>query len=53
MHSRRVSYPLSGWWSVEKYRVADRVVGVSGEIRDVLALSGIPADKLSVIHSGT
>ncbi len=52
VHTRRVSYPLSGWWSVEKYRVADRVVGVSGEIRDVLALSGIPADKLSVIHSG-
>lgn len=52
VHTRRVSYPLSGWWGVEKYRLADRVVGVSAEIRDVLAVCGLPPEKLAVIHSG-
>jgi len=52
VHTRRVSYPLSGWWSTDKYRLADHVVGVSAEIRDVLEQGGVESGKLSVVHSG-
>lgn len=52
VHTRRVSYPLKGWWSTEKYRLADRVACVSAEIRDVLEQGGVAADRLCVIHSG-
>jgi glycosyltransferase involved in cell wall biosynthesis len=52
VHSRRVSYPLSGWWGVEKYRLADKVVAVSAEIKDVLAACGLDEARLTVIHSG-
>lgn len=52
VHSRRVSYPIKGFWGVEKYRQADAVAAVSAEIRDVLVDCGLDADKVCVIHSG-
>ena len=52
VHTRRVSYPLKGFWSVEKYRLADRVAAVSGEIAAVLERGGLPREKIRVIHSG-
>lgn len=52
IHSRRVSYPLKTGWSKRKYLEGDRLVAVSGEIRDVLVACGVPAEKTAVIHSG-
>ena len=52
VHSRRVSYPIKGFWGVEKYRQADAVVAVSAEIRSVLLDCGLDADKVRVVHSG-
>ncbi len=52
VHSRRVSYPIKGFWGVEKYRQADAVVAVSAEIRNVLLDCGLDADKVRVVHSG-
>jgi len=52
VHSRRVSYPLKAGWSKRKYLAGDRLVAVSGEIRDVLVACGVPAEKTAVIHSG-
>ena len=52
VHTRRVSYPLGRGLSRAKYRAADAVVAVSGEIAGVLAAGGVPADRISTIHSG-
>ncbi|WP_419787866.1 glycosyltransferase family 4 protein [Pseudodesulfovibrio sp.] len=52
VHSRRVSYALKAGWSKKKYLAGDKLVAVSGEIRDVLVNCGIPEEKTSVIHSG-
>lgn len=52
VHSRRVSYPLRGGLSRAKYLAADAVAAVSGEIARVLAMGGVPRERIRVIHSG-
>jgi glycosyltransferase involved in cell wall biosynthesis len=52
LHTRRVSYPLRQGWRGRKYLLADAVVGVSAEIAQVMRDSGMPAEKVHVIHSG-
>ncbi|MFO7596285.1 MAG: glycosyltransferase [Desulfocurvibacter africanus] len=52
VHTRRVSYPLSGALSRLKYRLADAVVGVSAETVDVLAACGVDRERMRTIHSG-
>lgn len=52
IHSRRVSYPLRRGFRSWKYRMADAVVGVSREIADGMIRAGIPASRVSAIHSG-
>lgn len=52
LHSRRVSYPLRRGLRSWKYRMADAVVGVSREIADGMIGAGIPAPRVSAIHSG-
>jgi len=52
--TKRTSFPLGGTpLSLAKYswRV-QRVVAVSGQIRDMLIRSGLPAGRVRVIHSG-
>jgi len=50
--SRRVSFTLRSRLSRRKYRAADAVVAVSGEIRDGLLAEGLDPAKVCVIHSG-
>jgi len=50
--TRRVSFPLRSLFSLIKYRAADAIVAVSGEIGSQLIESGIPEAKIQVIHSG-
>jgi len=50
--TRRVSFPLRSRLSRLKYGSADAVVAVSGEIASQLRNSGLPQEKVSVIHSG-
>lgn len=52
IHSRRVSYPLHSGMRLKKYLLADAVVGVSAEISAVVEQAGVPADRISTIHSG-
>lgn len=52
IHSRRVSYPLRPGLRSWKYRMADAVVGVSWEIADGMIRAGIPASRVSAVHSG-
>lgn len=52
VHSRRVSYPLRPGLRSWKYRIADAVVGVSRDIADGVIRAGIPAARVSAIHSG-
>ena len=52
IHSRRVSYPLRPGLRSWKYRMADAVVGVSREIADGMIRAGIPASRVSAVHSG-
>lgn len=51
VHTRRVSYPVKKR-SLGKYRLADAVVGVSRDTVLSLIRGGLPAEKLSAIHSG-
>lgn len=50
--SRRVSFPLRSAISARKWARADTVVAVSRSIGDALAESGIPAERVRIIHSG-
>ena len=50
--TRRVSFPLRSSLSRLKYNSADAVVAVSGKISLQLRDSGLPEEKVSVIHSG-
>lgn len=52
VHSRRVSYPPRTGLRLQKYRMADAVVGVSQEIADGMIAAGIPAERVYAIHSG-
>lgn len=52
VHSRRVSYPLHDGMRLKKYLLADAIVGVSAEISSVVERAGVPAEKISTIHSG-
>ena len=47
--TRRVDFHLRrpGFW-----RRADRVIAISGAIRDILISDGIPGDRITVVHSG-
>jgi glycosyltransferase involved in cell wall biosynthesis len=47
--TRRVDFPLRRSWP---WRQANRVVAISHAVRDVLIASGVPSDRISVIHSG-
>ena len=51
IHTRRVSYPVKRS-SLGKYRLADRIVGVSQDIVNSLVYCGLPEEKLQAIHSG-
>ncbi len=47
------SYNLSLWIEGEAYRAADRVIAVSGPMKeDVHRAYGVPMDKVEVIHNG-
>jgi len=50
--SRRVSFPLRSALSLWKYRRADAVVAVSGEIREGLVAQGLGENRVWTIHSG-
>jgi len=50
--SRRVSFPLRGAASRWKYRRADAVVAVSGEVRSALLAQGLDPSRVITIHSG-
>lgn len=50
--SRRVSFPLRSALSRWKYRRADAVVAVCGEVRDGLLAQGLGPDRVWAIHSG-
>ena len=52
LHSRRVSYFSGKGWSREKYRWADRIAAVSGEIREIMIERGVDRPEIEVIHSG-
>lgn len=52
VHTRRVSYPIGTGWSFKKYALADMVAAVSNEIASLLAHSGLPPERLTVIPSG-
>lgn len=41
VHTRRVSYPLGWGWSRLKYRLADLVACVSGEVEEVVHRAGV------------
>jgi glycosyltransferase involved in cell wall biosynthesis len=50
--TRRVDFPLRGWLSRAKYRACERVVAVSGAIRDVLLRDRLPQERLRLVHEG-
>ena len=51
--SRRIAFPLSqGLFSLARYRAAARVVAVSHFVEKSVIQSGLPADRVSVIHDG-
>jgi glycosyltransferase involved in cell wall biosynthesis len=50
--SRRVSLPLARSLSLRKYAACDRVIAVSRAVARILVESGLPADRLSLIHDG-
>lgn len=49
---RRVDFPLRGRLSRAKYGACERVIAVSSAIRAVLGASGLPAQRVSVVHEG-
>lgn len=52
--TKRTSFPLGGNpLSLAKYRWrVERVVAVSRQVRDLLVREGIPAERVTVVHSG-
>lgn len=50
--TRRVSFPLRSGLSARKWAKADAVVAVSGSISQSLKASGIPQERVHIIHSG-
>ncbi|MFP4169113.1 MAG: glycosyltransferase family 4 protein [Desulfonatronovibrionaceae bacterium] len=51
LHTRRVSYPLSGKWGRQKYACADIVCCVSREVADILVTSGVPESRIRLVPS--
>lgn len=49
--SRRVDNAENPLWAQFKYGLYDHVVCVAAGIKDVLVGEGVPADKISVVHS--
>lgn len=49
--SRRVDNPEPRWWVELKYRLYDHVITISEGIRRVLLAEGLPAAKVSCVHS--
>jgi glycosyltransferase involved in cell wall biosynthesis len=49
--SRRVDNPESRMWVAIKYRLYDRVIGISQGIVEVLRREGVPDDKLVCVRS--
>lgn len=50
--TRRVSFPLRSGMSAKKYLAASKIIAVSESVGKDLYEAGIPADKITVIHSG-
>jgi len=51
--SRRVAYPLaSGWLAQARYRAATQILAISQFVANSLSKSGIPADRIAVVHDG-
>lgn len=50
--SRRVSFPFRSTFSLRKWARADALVAVSRSIGDTLSESGIPPERVHIIHSG-
>lgn len=50
--TRRVSFPFHSKWSLKKYLASSKIVSVSESIAKGLLESGVPSEKLAVIHSG-
>ncbi|MDQ7031176.1 MAG: glycosyltransferase family 4 protein [Desulfonauticus sp.] len=51
IHTRRVSYSVQKKWAKKKYRLADRVVGVSQDICNKFLEIGLPKEKIACIPS--
>lgn len=49
--SRRVSFPVKGFFGKLKYKGVDKVIAVSEEVRNDLIRSGIHPEAVVVIHS--
>ena len=55
VHTRRVDFSVNkGWLSVRKYRNRwlDRLVAISGAVKNILKNDGIPESKIDVIYDG-
>ena len=49
--TRRVDNPENRQWARLKYRLFDRVITISEGIREVLISEGVPAEKITRVHS--
>lgn len=49
--SRRVDNPEAPWWARRKYRLYDRVITISGGIREVLLSEGVDAQRVTCVPS--
>jgi glycosyltransferase involved in cell wall biosynthesis len=49
--SRRVDNVEPRWWVSARYRLYDHVIAISQGIRRVLLEAGLPADRVSCVHS--
>ncbi len=50
--TRRVDFPLKSLFSALKYRRADHIIAISRKIMEVMLSSGVPENKISLVHSG-
>lgn len=50
--TRRVDFPLKGFWSRAKYAACERVIAVSSAVREELRRGGVPAERIRLVHEG-
>lgn len=50
--TRRVVYPVGGGFGQRRYRSAQRLVAISLAVREALIASGLPPERITVVHSG-